>query len=372
MKRVEYSFELDLNFSMETLGIAPDKAVFFDIETTGLSAHMAGLYLIGAVFFEPLSMSWRLLQLFAESAADEPTMLEEFFRLLDGRSQLVSFNGEGFDIPFLRKVCAQYNLTHPLDRLESYDIYRMLRPAKRLLMLKSYKLKSCEEFLGIYREDRFSGQELIQVYMDYLRERDDERLSMLLLHNAEDLKNLPMVLPILSYSYLTSASARLTKTELTALPTGDGTVLDLHYETELNLPIPLDIDLSNTKKSVLSPQQMLISLYENKIELSIRLFSGELKYYFPDYKSYYYLPKEDTAIHSSLAEFVDSRHRKKASPKTAYQRKKGLFLPELSPVFTPVFLPEYKSRLMYSEWTDEMFTDEAKASAYLRDAFRLL
>ncbi|WP_242821567.1 ribonuclease H-like domain-containing protein [Oribacterium sp. oral taxon 108] len=41
--------------------------------------------------------------------------------------------------------------------------------------MESCSLKSCERFLGIYREDRCNGGELISVYREYLQNKDSEK-----------------------------------------------------------------------------------------------------------------------------------------------------------------------------------------------------
>ena len=64
------------------------------------------------------------------------------------------------------------------------------------------------------------------------------------------------------------------------------------------------------------------------MELSIRVYKGTLKYYYPNYKDYYYLIYEDTAIHKSVGEFVDKDARIKATKETCYTKKDGTFLPQ--------------------------------------------
>lgn len=377
MKVIEELFDLDLSFSLSSLGVQRENAVFFDIETTGLSARSSHLYLIGVVFYDEILAAWKLIQYFADTVADEIPILRLFFRLLSKKKQLISFNGEGFDIPYLKAMCSQYEIPHSFDSVESLDIFKLLREGKKLLRLPSYRLKACEEFLGIYREDKFNGGELIQVYQDYQKDADTEKLRLLLLHNAEDLKNLPYILPILSYSYILSGRLQLKKADIVPLPTGDASCLDLTYESDVYLPRPIDLDLGTMKKSPFAPERIFLSLSENQLNLSARMLQGELKYFYSDYKNYYYLPAEDMAIHKSVAEFVDSRAKVKASSKTAYQRKNGIFLPELSPIFTPVFLREYKDKLLFTEWEPEKWQPEKpevqeNAGNYLRDFLRIL
>ena len=80
------------------------------------------------------------------------------------------------------------------------------------------------------------------------------------------------------------------------------------------------------------------------MNLAVTLYDGELKYFFVDYKNYYYLPAEDCAIHKSVGTYVDRSARKQATARTCYQKKKGCFVPQPSPVFTPLFYHEYKGQ----------------------------
>ncbi len=357
MIRREQLFSADETFDYTQLGQPRENLAFFDIETTGLSAARANLYLIGIVIWDNVGASWKLVQLFSEGIADEPALLRSFFELLAGKRLLLSFNGDSFDIPFLTQLLNQYTLPYRFEHLESLDLYKLLRSVKKLLQLPNCKLKTCEQFLGIDREDRFSGGELIYVYLDYLKEPDAEKLELLLLHNAEDLMNLPRLLPMLSYAYLPSADFCLQQISVVPLPTGDCQVLDLHFDCALSVPKPLDFE----------QERFTLNIEENRLNLCVRLFSGELKYFFPDYKNYDYLPLEDTAIHRSVSAFVDKSHRIKATAKTAYQRKSGLFLPQLNPIFTPVFQKEYKGKVQYALYDETLFQDEAKAAQYLRE-----
>ena len=62
------------------------------------------------------------------------------------------------------------------------------------------KQKSIEAFLGVSREDKFSGGQLIQVYRDYLATRESFMYDLLILHNEDDMKGMPSILPILNYA----------------------------------------------------------------------------------------------------------------------------------------------------------------------------
>ena len=80
------------------------------------------------------------------------------------------------------------------------------------------------------------------------------------------------------------------------------------------------------------------------MELSIRVYKGTLKYYYPNYKDYYYLIYEDTAIHKSVGEFVDKDARIKATKETCYTKKDGTFLPQPADIWVPEFKTSCKDK----------------------------
>ena len=83
--------------------------------------------------------------------------------------------------------------------------------------------------------------------------------------------------------------------------------------------------------------------------LEIGLYQGELKHFYQDWKDYYYLPAEDTAVHKSIGQFTDRAARQKATPATAYTKKAGSFLPVFCdpPAGLPLFQAEYDARPYY-------------------------
>ncbi len=377
MIRIEKVLTQPVPSDIYTIG-APEDVLFFDIETTGLSARSAGLYLIGVLTYT--DKNWTLLQYFCEDVADEPAVLQAFFELLRTKKILISYNGDGFDIPFLRHMVEQYGLhaprphhstaprdcadcpgtdrsaiddTRPLysfDTVESFDLFKKFRPLKHLLGLPDLKLKSCERFLGIDREDRFTGGELIEVYFEWQKTKAPALLDTLLLHNAEDIANLPNLLPLLRYRSLPHSDFQLRAHER------DECTIHLHYLSALTLPKPMD----------LRGDFWALHAEGSAVELYVQLFEGERKLFFADFEHYYYLPAEDQVIHQSLAEFVDRSARKKACARNCYQRVSGCFLPECSEVYTPALRAEYRDKLRYAQYSDTLFDDEAKAVTYLK------
>ena len=431
MIRIEKALTQPVPSDIYTIG-TPEDVLFFDIETTGLSARSAGLYLIGVLTYTPEAAGhWTLLQYFCEDVADEPAVLQAFFELLCTKKILISYNGDGFDIPFLCHMVEQYGLhaprpyhstsprdrvdcldtdssafadTRPLysfDTVESFDLFKKFRPLKRLLGLPDLKLKSCERFLGIDREDRFTGGELIEVYFEWQKTKTPALLDTLLLHNAEDIANLPNLLPLLRYRSLPHSDFQLRAHECLQ----DGGTPLVHLSFTLLSPMSPSAhapaengtreatddrrqhcsgDGENSTREVTEdrrqhwpaltlPKPMdlrgdfwALHAEGSAVELYVQLFKGERKLFFADFEHYYYLPAEDQVIHQSLAEFVDRSARKKACARNCYQRVSGCFLPECSEVYTPALRAEYRDKLRYAQYSDALFDDEAKAVAYLK------
>lgn len=362
MITIRHTIDFPAAYPLNRIGPLPD-LLFFDIETTGFSGETSSLYLIGCACYR--ENHWQLYQWFADTEEAEPELLHAFFSFLGDFSILVHFNGDSFDIPYLIKRCRHYGLPYDFSGVTSLDIYRKIKPYKELLGLESLKQKAIEQFLGIFRTDPYSGGQLIKVYQDYLTTGEDFLYNMLILHNKEDLEGMPLILPILNYCdmlegrFSFAGQSSHTIHDIFGSPE---TCLELTYESPCSVPAPWSV----------SDGTFTLSCDGNRLVCSISLTEGELKYFYPDYKDYYYLPQEDTAVHKSLGEFVDRSARKKATAATCYTKTSGLFLPQPRPMWTPVFKKAYKEKQTYVRYSPELFHSPDNANLYLRSVLKLL
>lgn len=111
---------------------------------------------------------------------------------------------------------------------------------------------------------------------------------------------------------------------------------------------------------------------KDRMELSIRVYKGTLKYYYPNYKDYYYLIYEDTAIHKSVGEFVDKDARIKATKETCYTKKDGTFLPQPADIWVPEFKTSCKDKTGFFEVREDCFSDAEKLNRYIKEIFSFL
>ena len=357
MKTITKEFTCDCPYNLSRLG-DPECLLFFDIETTGLSSKRDMVYLIGCTYLR--NGTWYMKQWFADSLEAEAELLVHFFLFASRFSLWIHFNGDSFDLPFLNERARHYQTPLPGRIPQSFDLYRELKPLKKLLGLADCRQKTLEAFLGTGREDPYDGGRLIHFYWQYLRTRETALYESLLLHNEEDVEGLPALLALLSYRDLFSEALRPVSERLMD-PKKDHAcsreLLVTCTHDSCRLPVPFQFSAENCR----------ISDTGDTLILQISLSEGTMKYFFRDYANYYYLPEEDQAIHKSVAVFVDPSRRKKATAKTCYQKHTGLFfsVPKELPEVQLHFYSEYKKNPPCLEYREGLFLDSAFLQKFL-------
>jgi uncharacterized protein len=337
--------------------------LIFDIETTGFSPKNTFCYLIGCIYFQ--ENTFKFIQWFADSKQDEKEILDSFFQFSKNYKAVFHYNGNGFDIPYLTQKASHYGLVDSFYEKESIDLYKLLSPYKRFFKLENLKQKTVEKFLDIEREDKFSGGELISVYSDYLIHPNEEAKKLLLLHNKEDICGLFALLPILAYHSLFNGMFTVTGFDVKPYT-------DMYQQQQFEFYIELKLKIELPKRISYGSNEFYFIGNKNVGKLKIKVYSDELKYFYRNYKDYYYLPNEDIAIHKSVASYVDKDFRTKAKSSNCYIRKSGHFLPQKQIIVSPCFKEHFNDKKTYFELTDEILNDEALIKKYVLHVFDVL
>lgn len=336
--------------------IFDQNCIFLDIETTGFSPASSQIYLIGCL--RRIEENIIVDQFFAENIDDEKNVLILFLELVNQYKTIITFNGNGFDLPFIKTRCDLYGLEGNFSTFAFIDIFKIASKLKSLLQLPNYKQKTIERFLGFLRDDQFTGGELIAVYEEYVKTRDPLAEELLLLHNYEDVIGMLDLLPILSYSEVLHGAYTISKAEVVPYITYEGeSAQELMITLQNTYPVP--------KRVSCQCNEFYLTMDQNISRIRIPVFEGELHYFYPNYKDYYYLPEEDMAIHKSIATFVDKEYRQKAKASNCYTRKAGTFLPQYEAIIEPLFLQDYKDKCSYFEYSENFRSSQELLRQYI-------
>lgn len=329
----------------------PAGALFIDIETTGLSKETTSLYLIGCGYYTEKGFSTKLF--FADSSSEEQRVLEEFILFSRSYTHLFHFNGTGFDIPYLGYKAALYDIPDPFSGMTNVDIYKMCKPLRYLLFPDSMKQKSIENFLGVGRQDRFNGGELIEVYKQYEKNPDDELLELLITHNREDVLGMHRILPILYYLDLKDAHLFYEGYNINRYKDYNGEEKEevlFDYRTDATFP----------KSFMAKTESMYVhaSAETQKISIRLPIYNTVLKIYFENYRDYCYIPDEDRALLKTIAQTLPKDRYRKATRDTCYQNVSAGFVKQPGDIFTPVFRSSLKDKKKYFRFPED-FNEKA-------------
>lgn len=324
----------------------PCRILFIDIETTGLSREHSNLYLIGCGFFEP--DGYHTIQWFADSPSEEADIITAFAKYISGRfTHLIHYNGNHFDVPYLKYKTEIHNLDDPLLNLISIDIFVLVKPYKHMLGLPSLRQRCIEQFLNINSDDPYTGKELIGVYHSYTASPSKKLLEPLLYHNSEDLKGMAYILPILHYTSLKSMSFKYVSHKLHTYHDYNGIE---QYELLVDFIHTADIPVGfKTGRG-----QIILSIRSDRTALlRLPVLNCEMKKFYDNYRDYFYLPAEDCCIHRSAASGVDKSRREYAKKETCYTKHSGLFIPSVSDDPSTTFRIDYSSREFYVPYSED-------------------
>ncbi|WP_165000387.1 ribonuclease H-like domain-containing protein [Anaerophilus nitritogenes] len=201
MEILEYTIQEPIPLPKNFLFLYKDiNFALFDIETTGLSPIYNQVILIGLLYIKNGHIN--IKQFFCENRKEEINLLKTFQKEIQKFDLFISYNGDTFDIPFLNKRFQYYGIQYCIHKYKSLDLLKWMKKTKNLFELKNCKLKSLEEHLGIYRNDKISGKESVSLYEAFEKNQYEKLKKLILLHNYDDLYYFSKALCILDQASL--------------------------------------------------------------------------------------------------------------------------------------------------------------------------
>ena len=208
----------------------------------------------------------------AERESDEYDILSELAQVLMRSSCIMTFNGDSFDLPHLRKKYQAYRAQDPTKGKKTLDLMRALMPYKFMFELQSYRLA---DYLSL-----FHGKYDI---------RNDAE-GALLVSSLLELSNL-FTLPD------TSCEAGMLEQE------GESKkIFRAKWKTPDEMPIAFEI----------FDEVFHLTSCGSYFRLEITCDGSVLRKYYVDYENYDFLLAEGYAAHRSLTAYVAADRKEKA------------------------------------------------------------
>lgn len=260
---------------------------FIDIETTGLDRNKQIIYLIGLLYYDRDSEMWILNQYFSDAVEKEKSLLNLFLDDVASFDNLINYNGDRFDIPFINHRLAYNGIDKSISLDNSYDLYKTIKANKDYLKLENLKLKTVETSLGYHREDIYSGFDCIGFYYNYIKNKDPLLKERILKHNSDDLFYMLDIIEILDVIHSKKAIAIESNTH------------------------PLDFTIENIK---IDKDIMYIDGHADKdIDKNIKFFSDKYNIATDQYRSisisinikYGYVAENEKSVYIDLLDYPD-------------------------------------------------------------------
>ena len=159
---------------------------YLDIETTGLSSIYDGITVIGIYLTD--GSHHRFVQLVGKEVTGA-----NLLRALRGVDTIYTYNGSGFDLPFI-------NASLGIDLVKDFKHHDLMLDCWKNNLYGGFK--AVEIQLGIDRQLKgVDGAEAVRLWWRYQNDQDQDVLDTLLYYNKEDVLNLKTLKEMLATSY---------------------------------------------------------------------------------------------------------------------------------------------------------------------------
>lgn len=297
--------------SLKDTGLLAEGAAILDVSSSGRywrNSHITELSLIR----HGENGLTETIFLFEEES-DDYNILPALTNSLEGIRELITFNGHTFDLPYLRRKYAAYDLKDPFESLLHTDLYALYRPLVRIMALPSGKLADFYEFSGN------DAAALLMTTAKSSTSPSSEGSSDLPEFCSSDPTEFSNSLPN-TYLGITDALRTLSILDLVSYLdafNGKGTFQDgkmtedhLYLRMALVTPCPHELSIHDTV--------FHIRISQNFLDCGIPIECGKIRIYHTDLSNYVFLPGEGYAVHRSVARFVDKSRTQKVTRETCF------------------------------------------------------
>lgn len=185
-------------FSRLPAGFNLEDFCFYDIETTGFDPNFSRYAMTGMFYF--LNNKWYVEQYITESREDEKEVLIHTHNAFLAFKRIVTYNGNDFDLPFLKKKLERVDIDGEYLFEKSLDLYPLTKKLKKKYGFVNCKLKTIEKFLGINRKFFIEGDSLASYYAKTI-EGSEQHYEEYVGYNEEDVVYLAQLMSDFAEDY---------------------------------------------------------------------------------------------------------------------------------------------------------------------------
>ena len=179
-----------LKDSLKDLQFNDKNSIVLDIETSGVSRINSRIIVASL-----LDENGQFTQLIANDSEEEIDLLDYLYPYINNK-KIITYNGENFDIPFLKSRYIFHKLD-PFTEKGQFDLYRYFIKNRLILNNELFSLKDIENHYSIARFENFEQDYDFNFYKDLSDTYSDlesnfyilEDLLLVLLHNKYDVIN---------------------------------------------------------------------------------------------------------------------------------------------------------------------------------------
>lgn len=282
----------------------PTKVLLLDIETTGLSREKDAIISIGIMYLNAQqkieSTYW-----FLESLDQEADLLKRFLDFIVSYDAVFTYYGKRFEFPFLLSRLQHYQLdSASFLRLKLIDMRMALKHfSKNRLEL--------EKHLGFKRQCQSTGADIVKLFQTYLACHVEIYKTCILEHQKEELESLSYFFELYMTLYDTKKWVLLAQE-----------VQKTHYLLSIQVPNVFRASFSAAAFNMKFDYKACHSI----LRIQIPLYTGTLLHDMEPVKDYYYIEAQHQIMHKSVAQFIPSTLKRKATKEECVIAKESTYL----------------------------------------------
>lgn len=166
--------------------------LFLNTQTTGFNYKRDKIISIGLLYFQ--SDNYSIKQFFSCDGKEE-NLTDQFMDFMKQNefSNLVTYNGKSFDLPFINYKIKKCGFLQGLRYNNHFDLYRELKKYNHMFGFKKLSLANIKNEWNIPYKSEISSKDINNLYDDYIINKNLSSKTSILQYSADNLKSMRII-----------------------------------------------------------------------------------------------------------------------------------------------------------------------------------